>query len=106
MTAAHPWITLVKRADRYLSYLESEWAAVPRVASEWAQWSEDERLDLQIEWGMREDRLAALERMEVEGTLGAAHAAQLAALQRLIAANRDTLERLFVSCVPAASAET
>ena len=91
---------LTDRADRYLTYLESEWGDVPRLGSQWAQWAEDERLDLQVEWAIREDRLGALERMERDRALNARQQARLVALRRVIAANRETLERLFASCVP------
>ena len=78
---------------------------MPRLASQRTQWDEDERLDLQVEWAIREDRLGALERMERDRTLNARQQARLVALRRVIAVNRETLERLFASCIHGARAE-
>jgi hypothetical protein len=88
-------LTTTQRADTYLAYLATEWASVPQVADSWDAWDEDERLNFQLEWGIREDRLGVLEEMARTGALTSLQCERLADLQRLIAHNQQTIERLF-----------
>ena len=97
-------LTDKERVEKYLAYLEQEWARVPQIAAEWASWDEDDRLDLQLEWGIREDRFADLRGFARTGLLLPAQKARFDRLQELIANNRPRLEHLFASCYPGAPA--
>lgn len=88
-------LTGTSRADLYLDYLETEWAAVPSVSASWASYDEDDRLDFQLEWGIREDRLGLLEEMASAAKLTPHQNHRLTELLALIARNRSIVERLF-----------
>lgn len=97
-------LTDTQRAEKYLAYLEREWARVPQIAAEWAAWDEDDRLDLHVEWGIREDRLADLRGFAGKSLLLPEQTARFDRLQELIERNRPQLEHLFASCYPGAPA--
>ena len=94
-------MTTAQRTDTYLVYLATEWASVPNVSAFWAAWDEDERLDFQVEWAIREDRLGVLEEMAAADALTLTQCDRLAVLQRLVARNRPTIERLFADAFSA-----
>ncbi len=82
------------RAERYLTYLEREWGALPSVASEWDTWDDLARLDFVVEWPIREDRLLELQRWAAEGRLTAAQQVRYAQLLRLVDEYRPVVARL------------
>lgn len=90
-------LTDTARADRYLDYLEREWAALAAVAAEWDSWDEADRLDFQLEWPIREDRLAALREVAGRRELSAGQLSRLKKLERLVAARAPLLDKLFCS---------
>ena len=102
MVTSNARLTDKQRVEKYLDYLEREWARVPQIAAEWAGWDEDDRLEFQVEWGIRDDRLADLGRFTRIGLLLPDQEARFDRLQELIARNRPRLEHLFASCYPGA----
>ena len=95
MVTATRALTPTARADDYLSYLEAEWAALPAIAVAWDSWDEAERLDFQMEWPIREDRLATLRVLAADGELTPGQRERLAKLDECVARNRPLLDRLF-----------
>ncbi len=93
-------LTQTERADKYLAYLEAEWASVPSLVSAWPTWDEADRLDLQLEWSIREDRLMTVDQFATAGQLSPGQRDRLNALKAVIAANRPVLRELFDTCVP------
>jgi len=87
--------TLRARIDHYLAYLTDEWAAIPDLAAEWADWEDHERLDFEVEWPLREDRLRQLRQWSTKGLLTAEQQTRYAGLQGLIERYRSVLERLL-----------
>ncbi len=93
-------LTETERADKYLADLEAEWTAVPSIAAAWPTWDEADRLDLQIEWPIRKDRLMALDQLAAAGQLSPGQRDRLNALKAIISKNRPLLIDLFESCLP------
>jgi hypothetical protein len=83
------------RIESFLDYLLAEWAAVPDLAVEWADWSADDRADFALDWPIREDRLGQLEQLAHQGKLSALQAQRYARLRELVATHRPLLDRLF-----------
>jgi hypothetical protein len=81
--------------DRYLAYLVAEWKDVPKVAAEWADWDEHDRLDFVVEWPIREDRLLELRRWAARGLLSAEQHAGYRELEETVRRHRPDLERLL-----------
>jgi hypothetical protein len=81
--------------DQSLDYLTGEWKAVPKIAADWDDRDELERLDFVVEWPLREDRLLLLKQWHREGVLSASQLQRFSELQHLIERHRTTLERLL-----------
>ena len=95
MATKTPTAGLTERVDRFLSYLEVEWADVPRVAHEWDSWTEDKRLDFVLEWSIREDRLHSLRKICERGEMSTEQRARFAQLETVVARNRAAIDRLL-----------
>ena len=89
---AHERLT---RTDRYLDYLFAEWARIPEIAEEWAEWEEPDRLLFVLEWPIKEDRLCQLRQWVDEGALTAEQLERYRELQALIEKYRPILEPLL-----------
>ena len=83
------------RIDPYLDYLFAEWAHVPEVAKEWADWDEPDRLLFVLEWPIKEDRLAQLRGWVAEGALTPEQMARYHELLALVERHRRILEPLL-----------
>ncbi|HUX88942.1 MAG TPA: hypothetical protein VMW65_18205, partial [Chloroflexota bacterium] len=53
---------LQNRIEEFLTYLTNEWEAIPTIVSEWDSWDEHSRMAFVLDWPIREDRLAEIER--------------------------------------------
>ncbi|MFN0148651.1 MAG: hypothetical protein ACKVT1_19280 [Dehalococcoidia bacterium] len=85
------------RLESTLAYLESEWAAVPAWAAQWAEMSEFDRQDLWREWAIREDALNEIEQAREDGQLSADQCRRVERLLAVIATDRPAVERLFAA---------
>lgn len=86
---------LATRIDHSLDYLMSEWEAIPEIAAEWDDWDEYDRLDLVIEWPLREDWLHQLQQWREDGLFSSAQLKRFKQVEALIEINRPTLNRLL-----------
>ena len=86
-----------ERVETFLRYLETEWASVPAMSAAWANWDEADRLDLQLEWGIRDDRLGQLREALVSGALSRPQANRLAAVCELERRYRPLLETMWAT---------
>ena len=85
-------------AESFLAYLAREWASVPQVAANWLSLDEEEQLAFDLEWAIREDRLADVEAWSHAGILTAAQARRFEELQGVIVRNRPILETMLQYC--------
>jgi hypothetical protein len=86
---------LEDRVDSYLDYLLARWQANASLPNEWAEWSDQERLEFAIDWTVPEDRLHQLQNLEREGRLTPAQLKRFRQLTALVDQYRPTLDRLF-----------
>jgi hypothetical protein len=84
-----------ERADRFLSYLESEWEGVPTLAEEWDELDDLDKMVFDQEWVIREDRLRDLRGWAENGLLTRNQQARYEELLKLIGEHRPMLDRLF-----------
>ena len=87
--------SIAESIDDYLAYLWAEWESIPALAAEWDDWDAYEQLDFVMEWPIREDRLLMLRDWAAAGCMTDEQQARYNQLLDLIAAHRDTLERLI-----------
>ncbi len=80
--------------DRSLDLLTSEWTAIPEVAAAWTEWNDEDRLDVVLEWPLREDRLRPLREWNAEGRRTEPQRLRFVALLALIGEHQDTLTGL------------
>jgi hypothetical protein len=83
--------------DDFLSYLTGEWEAVPELAREWSEWSDDDRFDFSLDWPIREDRLQQLDALARDGRLLPEQQRRYARLLEVVAEQRPLLDQLFVA---------
>ena len=83
------------RADLYLAPLRKEWGSVSSYASEWEQWSEDERLTFVLEWPGRVSGLSQLREWDADRRLSSEQAAALKQLEGLIKVEQPAVTRLL-----------
>jgi hypothetical protein len=83
------------RIDSFLVHLLAEWAAVPDLAAEWADWSAADRADFALDWPIREDRLQQVAQAARAGSLTGEQALGYARLQQLVTVYRPLVDRLF-----------
>ncbi len=88
-------LTETEQADHYLDYLEEAWALVPQVLADWHAWDESDRLDLVLEWPIREERLAALQSMCERGELSGNQTRRLLKLQHAVERLQPAVEVLL-----------
>jgi len=89
------------RADRFLSYLESEWGGIAALAEEWDEFDNLDKIVFDQEWVIRVDRLRDLRRWAEKGLLTPEQQARYQELLKLIEQYRPTLERLLEEEEPA-----
>lgn len=83
------------RVDSILAYLLAEWEAVPELAEEWPEWSQEDHLDFALDWPIREDRLWQLDALARGGQLSPEQQQRYARLREIVAEHRPLLDRLF-----------
>ncbi|MGH2369437.1 MAG: hypothetical protein ACRDI2_14695 [Chloroflexota bacterium] len=81
--------------DDLLAYLTRHWRAIPDIARDWPTWDPVDQDVFDLEWTIKEERLAHLQQHAARGQLTAAQHAQYDALLKLVAANRPLLQQLL-----------
>ena len=94
MAQVTPDLELQEHVDFLLGVLLPSWQDVRRFAADWKDWSPDDRLDVLVEWGVRESRLQELRDYADQGLLTPTQCARYQELMLLIEKYRPILERL------------
>ncbi len=81
--------------DYLLDYLIRHWHEVPNVAQEWKTWDIVDKEVFQLEWGLKDERLAMLITYVADVPLSVEQASRYKLLLKAVEENRRLLECLF-----------
>lgn len=84
----------IEHIDNYLDYLTNSWEGLDEFWEEWPTFSEDEKVDLFIDWPIKTDRLNQVRKWAALGFLTPAQQAKYEELEALVTSKQDILDKM------------